>query len=184
MYKHEDKGATGIMRPLSDINGHNFSLEGLWWSLARNKLLLHIIDICSWHRLPLTMQSHKKKITLAMHGHISKQRAAQVRVNVSGELFPPSVCSRTLAEKPLWIPWENMAAKALHHTPWRTTAPISFLQPAPLRKPVGVCMCVCEKGSEKKRTETVIYPHIQDLSLANFSHLRSPHKFDSHGASC
>lgn len=48
------------MRPLSDINGNNFSLEGLWWSLARNKLLLHIIDICLWHRLPLTTQSHKK----------------------------------------------------------------------------------------------------------------------------
>lgn len=115
-----------------------------------------------------------------MHGHISKQRAAQVRVNVSGELFPPSVSSCTQAEKPLWIPRENMAAKALHHTPCGTTAPISFLQPAPLRKPVGVCV----RKSERKSTATMIYPHIQYLSLANFSHLRSPHKFDSDGASC
>lgn len=44
------------------------------------------------------------------------------------------------ALKPPWTGWENMAAKALHHTPHRTTAPISFLQAALLRKPVGVCM--------------------------------------------
>lgn len=148
------------MRPLSDINGNNFSLEGLWWSLARNKLLLHNIDICSWHRLPLTTQSHKKKSPWPCMVTFSKQRAAQVRVNVSGELFPPSVSSCTLAEKPLWIPWENMAARALHHTPWRTTAPISFLQPAPLRKPVGVCMCVCvRKGVRESRWNSNLPTH-------------------------
>lgn len=42
--------------------------------------------------------------------------------------------------KPLRILWENMAAKALHHAPHRTTAPVSFLQAALLRKPVDVCM--------------------------------------------
>lgn len=84
--------------------------------------------------------------------------------------------------QPLRILWENMAAKALHHAAHRTTASLSFLQPTPPRKPVEMCMW--ERARARESTATMIYPRTQHLRPANFSHLRSPHKLDFHGASC
>lgn len=149
MYKHEDKGATGIMRPLSDINGHNFSLEGLWWSLARNKLLLHIIDICSWHRLPLTMQSHKKKSPWpCMVTFQNKELLKYVwmfRVSCS---LPP--CARVLwLKNPCEFPGKTWLPKHCITHPEEPQPQYPFCNPLPWESQ-WECACVCVRKGVRK----------------------------------
>lgn len=170
------------MCPQCDINGNNFSwLEGLWKSVARNKLPLRIIDICLWHRLLLTKLSHKKK------NHLDCARSH----------FKTKSCSSTCE----CFGWAVPSLCALVHSGWKT--PVNSLGKhgcqsiashtlrnhspnilSATRSPEKASGSVCVRKSERKSTATMIYPHIQYLSLANFSHLRSPHKFDSDGASC
>lgn len=53
---------------------------------------------------------------------------------------------------------------------------------SPERASRSVRVCVWER--ETWSIATIVYPHILNLSPANFSHVRSPHKLDSHRASC
>lgn len=176
------------MSPLSYVtvqNREHFSqLGGVWQSLGNNEILLHIIDILMlvYCDNDCMCQSRARKthfIILAIHTQslVLNNKELLWCVNVQGELIFSSLSWSAQAQPlPLWILWENMAAKALHHTPHRTTAPVSFLQPVLLRKLVGVCV----RKRERESPATIVYPHRRHLSPVNFSHIRIPRKLDSH----